>query len=114
MIVLGSRIGLRDNQNDVKKQFTHWSLRPQNPNMRLISDLPLLPHVQRAFSLQLSSFLSPHSCSVVPWMEERRFWTFEAAVCFFGVISAVSVFIRQKQLDHKMYKRIQKQMTSGV
>ena len=47
-------------------------------------------------------------------MEERRFWTFEAAACFLGVLSALSVFVRQKQLDHRMYKRIQKQMTSGV
>ena len=63
----------------------------------------------------MQSLLSHHySCSVVPWMEERRFWTFEAAACFLGVLSALSVFVRQKQLDHRMYKRIQKQMTSGV
>ena len=47
-------------------------------------------------------------------MEERRFWTFEAAVCFFGVVSAISVFVRQKQLDHKMYKRIQKQGRDSI
>jgi hypothetical protein len=54
------------------------------------------------------------SCNVVLWIEERRFWTFEGVISVFGVVSAISVFIRQKQLDHKMYKRIQKQITSGV
>ena len=53
------------------------------------------------------------SCSVVPWLEERRFWTFEGVVSLFGLVSAAALFVRQKQLDHRMYKRIQKQMTAA-
>ena len=47
-------------------------------------------------------------------MEERRFWTFEGVLSLLGVISALSVYIRQKQLDHRMYQRIQRQIAAGV
>ncbi|XP_059082189.1 protein JTB-like isoform X2 [Tigriopus californicus] len=54
------------------------------------------------------------SCDVVPWIEERRFWTFEGLLSFFGFCSAMTVFVRQKQLDHRMYQRIQRQIAAGV
>ena len=59
-----------------------------------------------------SSFFS--SCDRVDWVEERRFWTFEGLLTLLGFISGLAVFIRQKQLDHRMYQRIQKQIASGV
>jgi hypothetical protein len=69
---------------------------------------------QMCFLFRRIYLLYDFSCNVVLWIEERRFWTFEGVISVFGVVSAISVFIRQKQLDHKMYKRIQKQITSGV
>ena len=54
------------------------------------------------------------SCEKVRWIEERNFWTFEGVPSLLGALSALSVFIRQKQLDHRMYQRIQRQIASGV
>lgn len=54
------------------------------------------------------------SCDRVTWLEERRFWTFEGILFLMGLVSALGVFVRQKQLDHKMYQRIQKQIAEGV
>ena len=54
------------------------------------------------------------SCDRVEWVEERRFWTFEGLLSLTGFISGLCVFVRQKQLDHRVYQRIQKQITSGV
>ena len=56
----------------------------------------------------------PSSCDRVEWVEERRFWTFEGLLVLFGFLSGLSVFVRQKQLDHRMYQRIQRQIASGV
>ena len=54
------------------------------------------------------------SCDRVDWVEERRFWTFEGLLTLTGLISGLCVFVRQKQLDHRVYQRIQKQIASGV
>jgi hypothetical protein len=54
------------------------------------------------------------SCDRVEWVEERRFWTFEGLLTLIGLVSGLAVFIRQKQLDHRMYQRIQKQIAAGV
>ncbi len=55
-----------------------------------------------------------YSCDTVDWIEEQKFWTFEGLLTLLGVVSGAAVFIRQKQLDHRMYQRIQKQIASGV
>jgi len=54
------------------------------------------------------------ACHQVAWLEERRFWIFEAFMFLTGCSTASFVFIRQKQLDHIVYKRIQKQIATGV
>ena len=54
------------------------------------------------------------SCDRVVWVEESRFWKFEAFFIFSSVFCGAALFIRQKQLDHWMYQRIQRQMASGV
>ena len=54
------------------------------------------------------------SCDRVAWVEESKFWKFEAFFIFSSLVSGVALFVRQKQLDHRMYQRIQKQMHSGV
>lgn len=54
------------------------------------------------------------SCDRVDWMEEKRFWTFEGVLAVMGLICGMAVFVRQKQLDHRMYQRIQKQIAAGV
>ena len=64
------------------------------------------------FDINIFFFFS--SCDRVDWVEERRFWTFEGLLTLLGFISGLAVFIRQKQLDHRMYQRIQKQIASGV
>ena len=54
------------------------------------------------------------SCDKVTWLEERNFWLFEGSVFIVGVISTTVVFTRQKVLDHRMLRRIQRQLASGV
>ena len=54
------------------------------------------------------------SCDKVTWLEERNFWLFEGSVFIVGVISTAVVFTRQKVLDHRMLRRIQRQLASGV
>ncbi len=48
------------------------------------------------------------------WLEERKFWTFEGSLTLMGILSGMAVYVRQKQLDHRTYQRIQKQLASGV
>jgi len=54
------------------------------------------------------------ACDKVVWVEERRFWIFETVMFFLGCFSAGMVYLRQKQLDHIVYKRIQKQIANGA
>ena len=54
------------------------------------------------------------SCDRVPWIEESKFWKFEGFCVFSSFVCGIALFIRQKQLDHWMYQRIQRQMASGV
>jgi len=53
-------------------------------------------------------------CEKVARIEEQKFWVFEFVVALIGAISASVVFLRQKQLDHKMYQKIQRQIAAGV
>ncbi|XP_069672277.1 protein JTB isoform X1 [Periplaneta americana] len=54
------------------------------------------------------------SCDKVTWLEERNFWIFEGSMFLLGIISTTVVFARQKILDHRMLRRIQRQLASGV
>ncbi|XP_054719757.1 protein JTB-like [Uloborus diversus] len=54
------------------------------------------------------------SCDKVLWLEERNFFIFESCMAVFGLLGAVVVSIRQKQLDQRMMLRIQQQISSGV
>jgi len=50
----------------------------------------------------------------VLWEEERHFWAFEATATFFGTLSGAALLVRQRQLDHRMYVKLQRQLASGV
>ena len=54
------------------------------------------------------------SCDRVVWVEESKFWKFELFFALSSFFCGIAVFVRQKQLDHWMYQRIQRQMASGV
>eukprot|EP00092_Neocalanus_flemingeri_P001431 GFUD01001527.1.p1 GENE.GFUD01001527.1~~GFUD01001527.1.p1 ORF type:complete len:158 (+),score=28.81 GFUD01001527.1:97-570(+) len=54
------------------------------------------------------------SCDKVTRIEEQKFWIFEFVCAVIGALSASVVFLRQKQLDHKMYQKIQRQIAAGV
>ena len=54
------------------------------------------------------------SCERVVWVEEAKFWKFEGFFAISSFFCGIALFIRQKQLDHWMYQRIQRQMASGV
>jgi hypothetical protein len=47
-------------------------------------------------------------------VEEKKFWTFEAVLTLLGLVSGTGLFIRQKQIDHRMYQKIQRQIAAGV
>ena len=53
------------------------------------------------------------SCERVAWIEERRFWKAELTFGVVGFFSGLVVYIRRKQLDHKMYQRIQRQIANS-
>lgn len=61
-----------------------------------------------------SGKLAYRACDKVQWLEERKFWIFESVMCLVGGISYAVVFLRQKQQDHKMYQKIQRQIAAGV
>ena len=77
-----------------------------------ISD-PVLVKPKCVFKNVLLISYSVFSCDRVDWVEERRFWTFEGLLTLLGLASGLAVFIRQKQLDHRMYQRIQRQIASA-
>ncbi|KFM69441.1 Protein JTB, partial [Stegodyphus mimosarum] len=54
------------------------------------------------------------SCDKVLWLEERNFFIFESCMACFGIIGAIIVSFRQKQLDQRMMQRIQQQISAGV
>jgi len=54
------------------------------------------------------------ACDKVRWVEKRKFLIFESAMLFISGISYALVFLRQKQHDHKMYQKIQRQIAAGV
>jgi len=54
------------------------------------------------------------ACDKVIRVEEQKFWIFEFVCAVSGALSASVVFLRQKQLDHKMYQKIQRQIAAGV
>lgn len=54
------------------------------------------------------------SCDKVTWLEERNFWIFEGLAFATGFVSTSVVYVRQKILDHRMLRRIQRQLASGV
>ena len=47
------------------------------------------------------------------WIEERKFWKAELMFGVVGFFSGLVVYVRQKQLDHKMYQRIQRQIANS-
>ncbi|XP_034245423.1 protein JTB [Thrips palmi] len=52
------------------------------------------------------------SCQKVVWLEERKFWLFEVFTLCGALISSLAVFIRQRQLDRRMMKRLQAQLST--
>lgn len=54
------------------------------------------------------------SCDKVQWLEERNFFIFESCMAGFGILGAIIVKFRQKQLDQRMMARIQQQISAGV
>ena len=54
------------------------------------------------------------ACDKVGRIEDRKFWMFEFVCALIGAVSASVVFLRQKQLDHKMYQRLQRQIANGA
>jgi hypothetical protein len=71
-------------------------------------------HFKETLSCKVSGKVVNRSCDRVTWLEERNFWLFEGSVFIVGVISTTVVFARQKILDHRMLRRIQRQLASGV
>lgn len=60
--------------------------------------------------LVINCFIS--SCAKVSWIEEEKFWKFECAVFIFSVIFTYIVFFRQRVLNERVMRRIQKRLAS--
>ena len=74
---------------------------------------PCIGEAKMCLNVLLITYILFSSCDRVDWVEERRFWTFEGLLTLLGLASGLAVFIRQKQLDHRMYQRIQRQIASA-
>ena len=46
------------------------------------------------------------------WLEERNFWLFEVFSFSGAILSSLAVYIRQRQLDRRMLKHLQAQLSS--
>jgi len=55
-----------------------------------------------------------YSCDKVAWLEERKFWIFEGVTIGGSLISTLTVFLRQRVLDRRMLRRLQRQLASGA
>lgn len=54
------------------------------------------------------------SCDKVKWLEEKKFWQFEGMMLLVAFFSTAVVHLRQKILDHRMLRRIQRQIANSV
>ena len=54
------------------------------------------------------------SCDRVVWLEERNFWLFEACMLASSIVFSLYAYGRQKILDHRMLRRVQKQLANSV
>jgi len=54
------------------------------------------------------------SCDKVEWLEERKFWQFEAIAFVLSISSSACVFLRQKVLDHKHLRALQRRLANSV
>lgn len=63
-------------------------------------------------SSHLPFFLTFSSCLRVVWLEERNFRVFEGVSFCGAVLSSLAVYVRQRQLDRRMMKRLQAQLSS--
>nr|CAD7195307.1 unnamed protein product [Timema douglasi]CAD7401858.1 unnamed protein product [Timema poppensis] len=70
-------------------------------------------HFKEVLQCQISGKAS-RSCDKVTWLEERNFWIFEGVMFVISVISTTTVFARQKVLDRRMMRRIQRQLANSV
>lgn len=54
------------------------------------------------------------SCDIVEWLEEKKFWQFQLFVFIVAFISAPCVFLRQKTLDLRHLKNLQRRLARSV
>lgn len=74
----------------------------------------LLTHFKEILKCHKTGTVVVRSCDKVTWLEERNFWMFEGFMLLIGLVSITLVYTRQKILDHRMLRRIQRQLASGV
>lgn len=70
-------------------------------------------HYKEAVNCQKSGKVY-RSCDKVKWLEEKKFWQFEGTVFLIACLSTAVVHLRQKILDHRMLRRIQRQIANSV
>jgi len=70
-------------------------------------------HYKELVNCKESQKRTYRSCERVDWIEEQKFWKAELTFGVIGFFSGLVVYVRQKQLDHKMYQRIQKQIANS-
>ncbi|KAG8255540.1 hypothetical protein J6590_090350, partial [Homalodisca vitripennis] len=54
------------------------------------------------------------SCERVTWLEEKKFWQFEGFMFMIGCFSTATVYMRQRVLDLRTLRRIQRQIANSV
>lgn len=53
-------------------------------------------------------------CDKVDWLEEKKFWQFEGFVFVLAITSSSCVFLRQRILDHRHLKSLQRRLAASV
>ncbi|BES96507.1 Jumping translocation breakpoint protein [Nesidiocoris tenuis] len=74
----------------------------------------LATHFKEAITCQKSGIKSYRSCEKVQWMEERKFWQFEFLIFVLALTSSASVVLRQKVLDQKHLRTLQRRLANSV
>lgn len=79
------------------------------------SNVACIPsHFKEAVKCLKSGKTLFRSCDKVQWLEDRKFWQFEFLIFFLACASSASVVLRQKVLDQKHLRTLQRRLAHSV
>nr|XP_018915783.1 PREDICTED: protein JTB-like [Bemisia tabaci] len=71
-------------------------------------------HYKEGIKCLKSNHVIYQSCTKVAWLEEKRFWVFEFLMGTSSLLSTCIVILRQRILDHRLMRKVQRQLANSV